>query len=267
MLSMNPFLAYKQLSLVRWRIAFAAAVVVMGIFIGAIAWRQSRTFAIAENVDGGLYRLVEGKTEAILAGERIVLGEIVRSNGGSGSALVLQDGSRIEMRTKSELWFERAKDGIGIHLRQGSVIVNAAKQGNGHLYVKTKDVIVSVVGTVFLVNAEEEGSRVAVIEGEVRVNQGTEEKRLGSGQQVATNPAMQSIAREGRNLLEPRCLGARCALAAIDERRAATPRQDANEERVAFEEASIRPGTPALPGGGPRAAAGGREAAADNIRK
>jgi uncharacterized protein (TIGR03435 family) len=52
-------------------------------------------------------------------------------------------------------------------------------------------VTVSVVGTVFLVNAEEEGSRVAVIEGEVRVRQGEIEKSLRPGQQVLTQPAMQ----------------------------------------------------------------------------
>ena len=40
----------------------------------------------------------------------------------------------------------------------------------------------SVVGTVFLVNAEEEGSRIAVIEGEVRVQPGTSEKSLRRGE-------------------------------------------------------------------------------------
>jgi hypothetical protein len=43
-----------------------------------------------------------------------------------------------------------------------------------------ENVTVSVVGTVFLVSAEEEGSRVAVIEGEVRVKQGTTEKSWGN---------------------------------------------------------------------------------------
>jgi uncharacterized protein (TIGR03435 family) len=73
---------------------------------------------------------------------------------------------------------------------RGGIIVNAAKQRTGHLYVQTKDVTVSVVGTVFLVNAEEQGSRVAVIEGEVRVKQGKTEKSLRQGEQVTTNPTM-----------------------------------------------------------------------------
>ena len=49
------------------------------------------------------------------------------------------------------------------------------------------------VGSVFLVNAEESGSRVAVIQGEVRVQQGSTLKKLLPGEQVETNPIMQSV--------------------------------------------------------------------------
>jgi uncharacterized protein (TIGR03435 family) len=96
------------------------------------------------------------------------------------------------MRSQSELSLERADDGIRIRLRSGSIIVNAAKQRTGHLYVQTKDMTVSVVGTIFLVNAENEGSSVAVIEGEVRVREtkGTIETKLRPGEQVSSNPAL-----------------------------------------------------------------------------
>ena len=47
---------------------------------------------------------------------------------------------------------------------------------------------VSVVGTIFLVNAEKDGSRVAVIEGEVRVREGSTDTKLHPGEQVSTNP-------------------------------------------------------------------------------
>src|ERR1700686_3974955 len=100
------------------------------------------------------------------------------------------------MRTQSELSLERADDGARIRLNKGSVIVTAAKQGAGHLYVQTKDVIVSIVGTVFMVNAEESGTRVAVIQGEVHVQQGATSRRLLPGQQVATNPIMEPVSLE-----------------------------------------------------------------------
>jgi uncharacterized protein (TIGR03435 family) len=117
----------------------------------------------------------------------IQFGEVVRPNGG---ALVLEDGSRVEARADSELSFERVRDGVQIHLSEGSLIVNAAKQQDGrHLYVRMKDVMASLVGTVSL-NAEAEGSRVTVIEGEARVQGEGAEKRLLSGEQLATSPSM-----------------------------------------------------------------------------
>jgi uncharacterized protein (TIGR03435 family) len=87
---------------------------------------------------------------------------------------------------------ERATDGLRVRLHSGGVIVNAATQRSGHLYVQTNDMTVSVVGTLFLVNADTQGSRVAVIEGEVRVQQGATEKRLLPGEQLATDPSMVS---------------------------------------------------------------------------
>jgi uncharacterized protein (TIGR03435 family) len=153
----------------------AAAVLVMAAALGtAFVWRPA---------DTALYRVVEGAVRE---------GETIRSNGGGGAVLALSDGSRVEMRSNSELAVERASDGIRIRLRNGGIIVNAAKQRAGHLYVQTNDVTVSVVGTVFLVNADTQGSRVAVIEGEVRVQQGSTEQTLRAGDQVATNPRVPS---------------------------------------------------------------------------
>ena len=118
-----------------------------------------------------------------------------------GRMLTLADGSRVEMRAQAELSIERAADGIGIRLLAGDIIVNAAKQRDGHLYVHTQDMTVAVVGTVFLVNAGSDGSRVAVIEGEVRVRErgtpqrrsgrpGDVETRLRPGEQLATSPTI-----------------------------------------------------------------------------
>ena len=157
----------------KWRpavVAAAAVVVAVGV---AMMWRP---------VDNSLFRVADGKVHR--------QGSTVRSNGGGGAVLALTDGSRVEMRTESELALERAGDGLRIRLIRGGIIVDAATQRTGHLYVQTKEVTVSVVGTVFLVNADEHGSRVAVIEGEVRVQQGTTEKKLLPGEQVTTSPAM-----------------------------------------------------------------------------
>ena len=117
--------------------------------------------------------------------------EVIRT-GERGTEVVLADGSHVEMGSHSELSLKDADDGIRIHLITGDVLFNAAKQRPGrHLYVRTRDATVSVVGTVFLVKAEKEGSRIAVIEGEVRVQQGGSTTTLRPGYQLSTNPQME----------------------------------------------------------------------------
>src|SRR5262249_39593477 len=140
----------------------------------------------------GLSRIDGEKSQALHAGEQLAFGQVIRSSVGTAAAVAFSDGSNIEMRPNSELALESAGDGVRIRLNRGSVIVAAAKQRTGHLYVQTKDLIVSVVGTVFLVNAEEAGSRVAVFQGEVTVQGGAGSRKLLPGEQVATNPLMKS---------------------------------------------------------------------------
>ena len=167
----------------RWAYAAVAVTVTLAAAIGtAMLWPQQET-ALYRVVDGEVYR---GDPPSLL--RRFGGTGTIRSNGGGGAVLALADGSRVEMRSNSELAVERATDGIKVRLRGGGIIVNAAKQRAGHLYVQTREMTVSVVGTVFLVNADAQGSRVAVIEGEVRVQQGSTEQTLRPGDQVATNP-------------------------------------------------------------------------------
>jgi len=117
-------------------------------------------------------------------------GARVYAAGDNGLQFTLADDSRVEMRAHSELTVDRAADGIRIDLKKGGIIVNATKQRSGHLYVQTREMTVTVVGTTFVVNAAEEGSRVSVIEGEVRVRDGALEQRLRPGEQVSTSPVL-----------------------------------------------------------------------------
>jgi uncharacterized protein (TIGR03435 family) len=177
--------------------------------------------------------------------------QVFHSDDRSGMTLVLPDDSHVEMRVQTELSLERAADGLRILLKKGSILVSAAKQRTGHLYVQTKDVSVSVVGTVFLVRAEEQGSRVAVIEGEVHVQEGTTTERLLPGEQVATSsrmaahPVVEDISwsRHAERLF------------AMLQQSASPPATAAAEPSDKFEVTSIRPG-PAPPAG-PGARGGG----------
>jgi len=174
----------------RWSLLAAASVIAAVLFSGNLL-RNMDTLASVESADSSLYRVSGDTLTAVHAGDKIRAGQILRSNRKTGGVIALEDGSHMEMHSESEVLLERANDGLRVRLRDGGIIVNAAKQGAGHLYVQTKDVMVSVLGTVFLVNAEEEGSRVAVIDGEVNVRQGASTTKLIRGEQVATNPLME----------------------------------------------------------------------------
>jgi len=146
----------KRRSMVRWFIAAAAALILI-VGLSSLFVRKSTDGAapyatVAEAGSPSLY----------MAGERIEAGRLIRSNSAVGLLLDLNDGSRIEVRSQSELQLESAADGIRVRLNEGSVLVTAAKQGSGHLYVQTRDAMVSVVGTVFLVHAEQAGTRQVV---------------------------------------------------------------------------------------------------------
>src|SRR5688572_23737378 len=160
-------------------VAMAFAVVLLLCIALALMFKQTADLtAIVENEDGTTYRLVAGET--------------LRTDVWTRLKLTLPGGSRVEMRSQSELELEDARDGVRIRLSKGSVFVSATKQAAGHLYVETKDAEVSVIGTVFLVAVEEAGTRVAVVEGQVRVKQGALARDLLAGQELVTNPAMES---------------------------------------------------------------------------
>ena len=175
-----------------WRenlaLALAAAAVFVFTLQGPAIW-QAMMAARLVSTTASSGTASSSSSGVVTATQRIAVGQVVRSDL-TGTQVVLPDGSQVELRDHSELLLDRADDGLAIRLRSGSIIVNAAKQRNGHLYVQTKDVTVAVVGTVFLVNAEAAGSRVAVIEGEVRVRDGRKETTLRPGEQVSTSPTL-----------------------------------------------------------------------------
>jgi len=153
--------------------------------------------AMARTIDGHLYRIAGLNMNPVMAGDALKAGEPIRTAAGSRVIVELIDGTRIEMRERSQLSLTGTHDGIRINLDRGSVIVEAAKQRDGHLYVATEDCTVSVVGTVFAVSTGVKGSRVSVIQGEVHVSQQSSgEKSLYPGQQVTTTPTLYQVSIE-----------------------------------------------------------------------
>src|SRR5205085_3324042 len=152
------------------------AALAVGVGIGAWQMRDNLLPApagprgVVENVNGFLYRVSDTGSAPLTVGTQLGEREDIRTARGSRAMVRLTDGSLIEMRERSELSLSRKRSGTTIRLDRGSVIVQAAKQHGGRLYVATADCLVSVKGTIFAVDRGTKGSRVAVIEGEVQVD-------------------------------------------------------------------------------------------------
>jgi ferric-dicitrate binding protein FerR (iron transport regulator) len=149
--------------------------------------------ARVEAVEGTLYRVAGDSSKPVSRGAAIAEGEEIRTAKGSTAMVRMTDGSRIEMGERAGLSLAAARKGNTIQLERGRIIVQAAKQRPRHLYVATRDALVSVTGTIFSVNSGTKGSRVSVIEGEVHVGQGALDTVLHPGGQVTTHASVQTV--------------------------------------------------------------------------
>ena len=197
----QPVTVTKRTSSPRWRVAkyaFAASLVIavgVGAYIGIQRFSMPNVASptVVNPINGILYLISENETRPLSPGEKLQGGERLRSDSSPGAEVSLADGSRVELDARTQFFVTENPEGITVHLERGSIIVQAAKQGQRHLYVKTDDCLVSVTGTIFSVNTGVKGSRVSVVEGEVHVDNAGEDKVLHPGDQVATNPIINAV--------------------------------------------------------------------------
>ncbi len=184
----------------RWGVpqfAFAAAAIVV-LITGSLlmAWyfqSPAGMRAQVQSAKGTIYRVTSTGDQVLQAGAQLADGDLVRTSGGAHAFLRLLDGSIVEMSERSEFSVTARRKDTTVHLDQGRIIVQAAHRRTGHLYVLTPDAKVAVTGTVFAVNAGMKGSRVAVIEGAVRVAYNGIEDLLHSGGETNTSSNLSTV--------------------------------------------------------------------------
>lgn len=179
-----------------WQSLAAALVVGVGIglflLIGEMMAGGSK-MARVESVEGLLFE-VDGQTiRQVNAGDVLDEGQEIRTAKGSTALVRMTDGSGIELSERATMSLEASRRGNTIHLDGGRVIVEAAKQRDRHLFVATGDALVSVTGTIFSVNNGTKGTRVSVVEGEVRVKQARRDDILHPGDQVTTHASVSAV--------------------------------------------------------------------------
>lgn len=90
---------------------------------------------------------------------------------------VLRDGSAITLSPGSELRLQPHRDGRSVQMK-GQVLFSVAKNPGRPFSVRTEDAFVQVLGTVFVVQTQPEGTRADVLEGRVRFAASSEEEGL-----------------------------------------------------------------------------------------
>jgi hypothetical protein len=192
----QPKVASRGFPVWRWAVGAAAVIAVgfasVALFNGFFPGQHVVRGAV-QNVDGSLYAVSDDQVRVIPAGYRIRNGDEIRTAKGSNAVVRLLDGSLVEMGERSDLSVSREWKGTTIHLDGGHIIVQAAKQRTGRLYVATNDCLVSVKGTIFSVNHGTKGSRVAVIEGVVRVAYGDRTTELNAGDEQTSNASVSKV--------------------------------------------------------------------------
>lgn len=146
--------------------------------------------ATVQRLDGVMYRVTSAGLRPVASGEALNEAEIVRTGAGAKAVLRLRDGSTVEVNERAEFSVSARASDTTLRLERGAIIVQAAKRRSGHLYVASSDSRVSVTGTIFSVNRGVAGSRVSVVEGEVRVEQGSETRVLRPGDQTSTHASV-----------------------------------------------------------------------------
>jgi len=178
----------------RWA---AAAVVVatagLSIWIAIDQFGGRTGRAYVKTIDGTLYEVSASGIRPLLLNQDLPDGVEIRTAKDSHATLQLRDGSVVELRERSDFSTSQTARDLTVHLDRGSIIVQAARRSSGHLFVATADCRVAVTGTVFSVSAGAKGSRVSVIQGEVRFSQDNQEKLLHPGDQAVTGASLEKV--------------------------------------------------------------------------
>jgi len=178
--------------ILRWGIA-AALVIGFGLLAVPLVqryWPMGDLEATVQAAEGQVFQVADTRTTAVNAGAKLQVQERIRTAKDGRAIVRLKDGSTIEMKDRSEVYLTRSGQGTTIHLDRGSIVVEAAKQRGEHLFVETADSLVSVTGTVFSVNNGTKGSRVSVVEGQVKLNHAGSDRVLTAGEQATTSPSI-----------------------------------------------------------------------------
>ncbi|HEX4973578.1 MAG TPA: FecR domain-containing protein [Steroidobacteraceae bacterium] len=114
----------------------------------------------------------------------------------------LADGSRVYLNARTQLAVRLGEKQRELRLSSGEALFSVAKDRQRPFRVRTADAMVEAVGTQFNVNARADGTRVAVIEGKVRISGGIGDSARDTAAPIAALEAGQAARITSRGAIE-----------------------------------------------------------------
>ncbi len=185
-----------------WAVASGVAVVVLAVAVAVALWptRAHRRGAGDEQKIVGHLANVVGKVEINGAGTQIapakdgrpvLAGQTVSTLGSDAQAeVMLVDGTSVVVAGDSRVVFA-ADDQQFIHIEYGNVTASVKRRGAGApLVFSTPEALVEVLGTRLSVSRGQQRTRVAVLQGDVRVQRLSDRRavRLTGGETAEVSP-------------------------------------------------------------------------------
>ncbi|HMV99007.1 MAG TPA: FecR domain-containing protein [Acidobacteriota bacterium] len=149
--------------------------------------------ATVVSVDGDLYRIGDTENRRLAVGERVTLGEIVRTGNHSRAQVRLSNNAVVELDERTEFSLRQATQGSTIQLERGSIILQAPTGVKGALFVSTDDSLISGKDMILAVNHGTKGSRVSCIQGTGTVSNAGKDQPLQAGQQFTSSTSVEKL--------------------------------------------------------------------------
>jgi len=137
---------------------------------------------------------VESGKDVTLAAEEYI-GRSIITRERAGALLRYKDGTTVELKesTRIKLVLANSTKGKELEALEGRIIVNAAPQPKDMPFqIKSIHGTASVIGTLFWLNVDKQGTRVDLLEGKIKLNRADDSStiQLEAGQKAVMAPAV-----------------------------------------------------------------------------
>ena len=186
----------KSFPMLAWGLA---ATLVVGIALGitgamhGILPGQHTIEATVESFQGSLYRVSDLGATILEAGAVIRNSDELRTAKGSRAIIRLAGGAKLELAERTDVTVTAAWHGTDVNLARGRMIVQSSDLAQKTFYVTSGNVSVPVHGAVLALNHGSLGSRIAVAQGSMQIEQGRLKNTYQAGQSFATSNALYRV--------------------------------------------------------------------------